>query len=145
MYMYVYMCLHVCRYMCMCICTYKNICVSVYMYAYTCICTRVWVYICTRVGAFCLFVKSNPSSTCVCITGVFSTPACMCGGSLAIGFFSSLFMVSACCWRGRLCFDRGRDKGFVLYDSLFLRVLGWWVGVCLYTRAHAHKLLGYLM
>ena len=57
----------------------------------------------------------------------------------------SLFMVSACCWRGRLCFGRGRDRGFVLYISLFLRVLGWWVCVCLYTRVHAHELLGYLM
>jgi len=42
-------------------------------------------------------------------------------------------MVSACFWRGRLCFGRGRlttrDRGFV----------------CLYTRVHTHKLLGYLM
>jgi len=34
---------------------------------------------------------------------------------------------------GGYVFDRGRDKGFVLYISLFLPVLGWWVGVCLYT------------
>jgi len=39
----------------------------------------------------------------------------------------------------------GRDRGFVLYIFLFLRVLGWWVCVCLYTRVHTHKLLGYLM
>ena len=31
---------------------------------------NVWVYICTRVGAFCLFVLSNLSTTCACITGV---------------------------------------------------------------------------
>jgi len=62
-----------------------------------------------------------------------------------VGFLFILFMVSACCWRGRLCFDRGRDRCFVSYVSLFLRVLGWWVGVCLYTRVHTHKLLGYLM
>ena len=54
-------------------------------------------------------------------------------------------MVSACCWRRRLCFGRGRDRGFVLYIFLFFRVLGWWLCVCLYTRVHAHKLLGYLM
>jgi len=54
-------------------------------------------------------------------------------------------MVSACCWRGRLCLGWGRGRVFVLYISLFLRVLGWWVGVCLYTRVHTHKLLGYLM
>jgi len=40
---------------------------------------------------------------------------------------------------------RGRDRGFVLYFPLFLRVLGWLVGGCLYTRVHTHKLLGYLM
>ena len=51
----------------------------------------------------------------------------------------------ACYWRGRLCFGRGRDRGFVLYISLFLRVLEWCVCVCLYTRVHTHKLLGYLM
>jgi len=129
-YMYVYMCVHVCVDMCMCICMYMHICVSVYMYAFTCICTRVWGYICTRVGAFCLFVLSNLPTTCVCITGVFSTPACVCGGGLKVVFFSSLFMFSACCWRGRLCFDRDRERGFVLYISLFLWVLGWRVCVC---------------
>ena len=67
------------------------------------------------------------------------------GRGLEVGFFFSLFMVSACCWRVRLCFGRGRDRGFVLYISLFLRVLGWWVGVCLYTHVNTHKLLGYLM
>jgi len=61
------------------------------------------------------------------------------------GVCFSLFMVSACFWRGRLCFGRGRDRCFVLYISLFLRVLGWWVCVCLYTRVHTHRLLGYLM
>jgi len=58
-----------------------------YMYAYTCICTRVWVYICTRVGAICLFVLSNPSTTCVFITGPFPTPACVCSGGWIVGFF----------------------------------------------------------
>jgi len=134
------MCVHVCVYMCMCICMYMHVCVSVYMYAYTCICTRVWVYICTRIGAFCLFVLSNPSTTCVYITGGFSTPACVCGGGLEVGSFPYLFMVSICCWHKRLCFGRGRDRGFVLCISLYLRGLGWWVGVCSYTRVHTHKL-----
>ena len=113
MYMYVYMCVHVRVYMCMCICIFMYICVSVFMYAYICICTRVCVYICTCVDSFCLFVPSDSSTTCVCITGVFSTPACVCGGGLEVGFFSKLFMVSACCWRGRLCFDRGKDRGLM--------------------------------
>ena len=61
-----------------------------------------------------------------------------------VGEFN-LFIVSACFWRGRLCFGRGRDRGFVLYISLFFAGLGWWVCVCLYTRIHTHKLLGYSM
>ena len=50
---------------------------------------------------------------------------------------TSSFMVSACCWRGRLCFGRGRDRGFVLYISLFfvgVRVVG--VCVLVYARTH---------
>ena len=49
------------------------------------------MYICTRVGAFCLFVLSNLSTTCACITGVL-TLACVCVGGLEVGF------VSACLW-----------------------------------------------
>jgi len=138
-----YMCVHVCVYRCICICMYMYTCVSVYMYAYILIYARVWVYICTRVGAFCLFVLSNLSTTCACITCVSEHCMIVCGG-IGSGFVFSLFMVSACYWRGRLCFGRGRDKGFVLYISLFLRVFGWWVCVCLYTRVHTHKLLGCL-
>jgi hypothetical protein len=57
--------------------------------------------------------------------------------------------VSACSWLALVtgvgvCFGGGRDRGFVLYISLFLRELGWWVCVCLYTCVHTHKLLGYL-
>ena len=65
-------------------------------------------------------------------------------GGIGSGVCFSLFMVSACYWRGRLCFGRGRDKGFVLYITLFLRVLGWGVCVCLYMRVYTNKLLGYL-
>jgi len=119
--------------------------VSVYMYAYTCIYTGLWVYICTRVGAFCLFVLSNLSTTRVCITGFFLNTCMRVWEGIESGGFSSLFMVRACFWRGRLCFDRGRDRRFVLNICLFWLVLGWWVGVCLYTRVHTHKLLDYLM
>jgi len=138
-------CVYALVYMCMCICIYMYIYVSVYMYAYTCTYTRVWMYICTRVVAFCLFVLSNPSTTCVCITGVFLTPACMCRGGWEERGWNRVKMDSACCWRGRLCFGRGRDRGVVLHVSLFLRVSGWWVGVCLYMRVHTHKLFWYLM
>jgi len=38
---------------------------------YICHPTHHGVYICSRVCAFCFFVLSNLSTTCVCITGVF--------------------------------------------------------------------------
>jgi len=66
-------------------------------------------------------------------------------GGIGCGVCFSLFMVIACYWRGRLCFGGGRDRGFFFYILLFLRVLRWWVCVCLYTRVHTHKLLGHLM
>jgi len=120
------------------------ICMFVYMYAYTFVYAHMWVYICTRVGAFCLFILSNLSTTCACITGVSEhLHACVRGNGSGVCF--SLFMVSACYWCGRLSFGGGRHKGFVLYISVFLRVLGWLVRVCLYTHVHTHKLFGYLM
>ena len=104
------------------------------MYAYTFIYARVWVYICTRVGAFCLYLNRPISLLLARVSQMFlNTCMRVCGG-IGSGVCFSLFMVSACYWRGRLCFGRGRDRGFVLYVSLFLRVLGWWVCVCLYTR-----------
>ena len=69
----------------------------------------------------------------------------MCVGGLEVGF------VSACSWLALVIGVGGyvlagvRNRGFVSYISVFFRVLGWWVCVCLYTRVHTHKLLGYLM
>ena len=136
-------CVYVCVCICVC-CMYMYMCMSVHLYAYTCIYTRLWVYICTRVGAFYLFVLSNPSTTGVCIIGVFKHLHACVGVDWKWGF-SILFVFSACCWREGLCFCRGRDRSFFLYISLFLRVLGLCVGLCLYTRLHTHKLFGYLM
>ena len=139
--MRMYMCVHVCVYRCMCICMCMYICMSVYIYAYIFIYTRVWVCIYTRVGArvYCpislLFAR---------VSQVFRITCMRVWGGIGSGVCFSLFMVSACYWRGRLCFGRGRDRGFVLYVFLFLRVLGWCVCVCLYTCVHKHKLLGYL-
>ena len=85
--MHMNMCVHVCVYMCMRICMYMYVCVSVCMYAYICIHALVWVYICTRVGAFCLFVLSKLSTTCVLIKSVCSIPACVCRSGLEGGVF----------------------------------------------------------
>ena len=79
---YDFLSVHTCAYAYVCICFCMHVCIVhvymyvyvymyvVYMYAYTFIYARVWVYIRTRVGAFCLFVLSNLSTTCACITGV---------------------------------------------------------------------------
>jgi len=116
-------CAHVCVYGCMCVCVCMYVCISVYMCACAFVCARMWMYVCTRVGTFCLFVLSNLSTTCGCVTGVSNTCMRVCGGVGSVVCLS-LIMVSACFWRGRLCIGRGRDRGFVLYMSLFLRVLG---------------------
>ena len=59
--------------------------------------------------------------------------------------------VSACSWSALVADVEGYVLAGVEIGVLsciffyFLRVLGWWVCVCLYTRVHTHKLLGYLM
>jgi len=63
----------------------------------------------------------------------------VCGG-IGSGVSFSLFMVSACYWRGRLCFGRGRDRSLgvlSVYFSIFagVRVVG--VCVLVYARTHA--------
>ena len=102
------------------------------------VCARMWMYVYTRVGAFCLFVLSNLSTRLHArVSQVFlKTYMRVCGGA-GSGVCFSLFMVSACYWRGRLRFGRGRDRGFVLYIFLFLRVFGV-VGVCVLVYAGTH-------
>ena len=121
----VYVCMKFCVYVCMCVCVRAHVDVRIHS------CRRL-LFICTVQSLYYMRVYHRCFLKLVCY-GVGS------------GVCFSLFMVSACFWRGRLCFGRGRDRGFVLYISLFLRVLGWWVCVCLYTRVHTHKLLGCLM
>ena len=140
-----YTCVHICVNMYVCICMYMYICIFVYMYAYICIshtCGCVHMHSCRRISFICT-VQSlyymRVYHRCFLIL------ACVGGGRSEVIFSPNMFMVSACCWRRRLCFGRGRDRGFFLYISLFLLVLGWCVGVRLYTHIHTHKLLGYLM
>jgi len=103
--------------------------------------TRVGVHMhsCRRIFVY-LYCPISLLHACISQVIVQRLHACV-GGDWKWG----VSMVSACCWRVRLCFGRGRDKDFVLHISLFLRVLMWWVGVYLYTHVHTHKLLGYLM
>ena len=69
---YACVCVCVCMCACMgaCVCVCMYVCISVYMCACAFVCARMWMYVCTRVRAFCLFVLSNLSTTCACITGV---------------------------------------------------------------------------
>ena len=123
----------------------------VHVYMYVCVYVCIYIYIRARVG---VHMHSCRRILIICTVQslyymrvyhwCFLTLACVCVGGLEVGF------VSACSWFalvtgvGGYVF-RGRDRGSVLYISLFLRVLGWWVCVCLYTRVHTHKLLRYLM
>jgi len=127
-YMYVYIYMYVCVY----------VCIYIYIRAHVC----VHMYSCRRI----LFICTVPISLLHARVSQVFLNTCMrvCGG-IGSGVSFSLFMVSACYWRWRLYFGGGRDMGFVLYVSLFLRVLGWLVCVCLYTRVHTHELFGYLM
>jgi len=123
--------------------------VNVYMYV--CVYVFIYIYIHARVG-----VHMHSCSRILLICTVqslyymrvyhrcFLTPACVCGEGFEVGVFPTYSWLALFAGVG-LCFGRGRDKGFVLHISLFLRGLGWWVCVCLYTHVHTHKLLGYLM
>jgi len=153
-----YMCVHVCAYRCMCICMYMYMCMSVYMYSYTfihvymyvyvyvyvCVYVFIHIYIHARVGVHMhscrriLFICAVQS---LCYMRVyhrcFLTPECVIVGGLEVGFFVSLFMVSACYWCGRLCFGRGRNRGFgLVYFFIFAGVRV--VGVCVLVYARTH-------
>ena len=117
----VHVCMYFCVYVCMCVCVRAHVDVRVHS------CRRI-LFICTVQSLYYMRVYHR----------CFLTLACVCVWGVGSGVCFSLFMVSACYWRGRLCLDGGRDRGFVLYISLFLRVSGWWVGVCLHTRIHIH-------
>ena len=122
-----------------------------WLYMYVCVYICMYIYIRARVGVHMhscrriLFIRTVQSLLHARVSQVFLNTCMLVWGVIGSGVCFSLFMVSACYWRGRLCFGRGRYKSFVSYISLFFRVLGWWVRVCLYTRVHTHKLLRYLM
>jgi len=97
-------------------------------------CRRI-LFICTVQSLYCMRVYHR----------CFLTPACVCVGGMAVGFVSDCSWVELVAGVGGYVFVGVEIGGFVLYISLFLQVLGWWVCVCLYTRVHTHKLLGYLM
>jgi len=144
--------MHAYVHVCACMRVYVHVYMYVYVYMYFCVYVCIYIYIRARVG---VHMHSCRRILLICTVQslyymrvyyrcFFITYMRVYGG-IESGVCFSLFMVGACYWRGRLCFGRGRDTGFVLYISLFLRVLGKWVCVCLYTRVHTHELLGYFM
>ena len=97
--LYIDMRVHVC--VCVCACMRVYVHVHMYVYAYMCVCVYVciYLYVHARVGVHMhscrrifLFALSNPSTTCVFITGVFWTPACVGEGNLEVRGFP------ACSW-----------------------------------------------
>jgi len=143
-------CAYACTYVCVCM----YVCIVhaymyVHVYMYVCVYVCMYIYIRVRVGVHMhscrriLFICTVQSLYYMCIyRRCFLTLACVCVGGLEV---RQLVHIIACYWCGSLCFGGVRDMGFVSYISLFFRVLGWWVCVCLYTHVHIHKLLGYLM
>jgi len=127
-YMYVYVYMYVCVYVCICI--YIHARVGVHMHS----CRRIW-FICTVQSLYNMRVYHR----------CFLTPACVCVGGLEVGGFSACSWLALVAGVGGYVLAGVEIGVYVLYISLFLRVLGWWVCVFLYTRVHTHKLLGYLM
>jgi len=150
---YIYIYVHECMYMnmyafihtCMCMCMldtlrhcYQDF-LSVHTCAYVCLC------ICVCMWAHFVYLYCPISLLHARVSQMFHN-TCMRGcGRIGSGVFFNLLMVSACWWCWRMYFVRGKDRGFVLYVSLCLMVLGWCVCVRSYTRVHSPKLLVYLM
>ena len=141
--------MHTCTYACIGICVCMYVCIVhvymyVYVYMYVCVHVCIYIYIRARVGMHScrriLFICTVQSLYYMRVYHrCFLTLACVCVGGIGSGVCSRLFMVSACSWCGRLCFGRGRDEGFVLHISLFLRVLGC-VCACIRTYTHTNYL-----
>ena len=133
-YLYIYACVYVFVHLCV----YAR--VYLYVYAYLCIDCGSW-YQCFSVWT----VSYMRMYFRVAYAQVFlNTCMRVCGG-IGSGVCFSLFMFSACYWRGRLCFGRGRVRGIcLLYCSIFagVRVVG--VCVLVYARTHTQT-IGYLM
>jgi len=131
--------IHAYVYVCACMRVYVHVYTYVYVYMYVCVYVCKCMYIHTRVGV--------QMHSCRCILFIciaqslyymhvyhkcFLTPVRVCGMRLEVRLFAacswfSLFMVCTCCWRERLCFGKGGDRGFVWYISVIfagVRVVG---------------------
>jgi len=128
----VHICVHVYMCVCACMCVWMRMCVydiawhvevlllSVHTCEYACVCICVCMYVCVVYVYMYVYVYAHfvylycPMSLLNARVSQVFLKTCMrvCGG-IRSGVCFSLFMVSACYWRGRLCFSRSRDRGFV--------------------------------
>jgi len=117
------MCICVCMYACICACVYECICI----YVCLCTCMHIHVYLhacgCTNVLVQAHFVYLYcpiPLLHAFVSQVFFQHQHAFVAGDWKWGFFSTLFLVSACCLCGKLCFDRGRDR-VLSYIFLYFR------------------------
>ena len=120
--------MHTCAYACVCVCVCMYVCIVhvymyVYVYVYVCVYVCIYIYIRARVGVHMhscrriLFVLYCPISLLHAhVLQVFLNTCMRVWGGIGSGVCFSLFMVSACYWRGRLYFG-GDDDDCLYYDS----------------------------
>jgi len=87
---------HVCVYVRACMRVYVHVHMYVYVYMCVCVYVRIYMYMHTRVGVHMyscrriLFICTVPFLYYMRVYHwCFSTPACVCGGGLEVGFFST--------------------------------------------------------
>ena len=107
-----YACICACVYVC--ICVYVCLCISMHIHLYTlaCGCTYALVY------AHFVYLYCPISLLHARVSQAFLHTCMRVREGIGSRFLISLFIVSACYWRGRLCFGGVRDRGFVSYISL---------------------------
>jgi len=104
------------------VCASMRVLVHVYMYVYVYMYVHVciFIYIHAHVGVHmhscrCIVYLYYPTSLLHArVSQVFLNTCMRVSGGIGSGVCFRLIMVSACYWRGRLRFGRGRDRGFVL-------------------------------
>ena len=138
-------CVHVCVYGCMCVCACMYVCISVF-YVCMCICVRAHVDVrmhsCRRILSICTVQSLYYMRV---YQRVFLTLACVCVGGLEVGFVSACSLLALVTDVGGYVLTGVEIGGLSCIFLYFCGLLGWGVCVCLYTRVHTHKLLGYLM
>ena len=126
--MYVHVYMYVCVYVCIYI--YIRVRVGVHMHS----CRRI-LFICTVQSLYYMRVYHR----------CFLTLASVCGRWFEVGFVSACSCLALVTGVGGYVLAGVEIAVLSSIFLFFLRVLGWWVCVWLYTRVHTHKLLGYLM